>query len=118
MLDMPINQRLIYHAPQTGKESHYDEDGYETGETSAVYGDPQPLWINVSAATGRAQYIAFGHFTEYTRTLITSDMKCPLKLYDAVWLKTDPQTDGPDYTVVRVADGLDSIMYAIQEVAQ
>lgn len=116
MIDMPINQRLIYYASQTGVETLYDEDGYETGETKPTYDEPKELWINVSAAAGRAQYIAFGHFSQYTRTLITSDTQCPIKLYDAIWLNVDP-TDGPNYTVVRVADGLDSIMYAIQEVA-
>lgn len=117
MIDMPYNQRLIYYAEQTGTEHVMDDEGYDTGETYAKYGDPKPLWINVSAAAGRAQYIAFGHFTQYTRTLITSDMKCPLKEYDAVWLNSDP-TGEPNYTVVRKADGLDSLMYAIQEVAK
>lgn len=111
---MPINMRLIYFANQIRSDAIYDEDGFDTGETKPVYGKPQPLWINVSAATGRAQYIAFGHFSQYTRTLTTSDTNCPLKLYDAVWLNKDLSED-PNYTVVRVADGLDNVMYAIEE---
>lgn len=116
MIDLLANQRLIYYAEQISVEDLFDEDGYETGENAPEYSEPKPLWINLSAATGRAEYIAFGHFTEYTRTLITSDTTCPLKEFDVVWVKADI-SEQPDYKVVRKAEGLDSIMYAIQEIA-
>lgn len=92
------------------------EDGNETGESDDKFTDPPvELSVNVSAATGQAVAEAFGAFTDYSRAISTCDMDCPLKVGSRVWFGVEPPAEH-NYVVVRRADSLNCLLYALREV--
>lgn len=116
MRDLQRNKRLIWYANHIRDDAVTDEFGNDTGETIPVYTDPVALKINVSAATGEAAAEAFGAFTDYSRTITTSDTSCPLKQNSRVWFGVEPSSGPHNYEVVRVADSLNGMLYALREV--
>ena len=110
------NKRQIYYASRTGEVANIDEYGNETGETTPTYSAAQMLRCNVSAATGEEAVQAFGTFTGYSRTMFVADTNCPIDEKSVVWFGVSPQKDPANYIVVRKADGLNGVMYALQEV--
>ena len=116
MRSLNRNKRSIYYALPTGDEEKlYDEYGNETGEINIVYGDAVKLDINVSAATGEDAVEAFGSFTNYSRILCVSDIKCPLTEDAKVWFGIEP-TNPHNYIVTRKANSKNGVLYALKEV--
>lgn len=116
MRSLNRNKRSIYYALPTEEEKKlYDEYGNETGETEIVFGDAVKLDINVSAATGEDAVASFGSFTNYSRILCVSDVKCPIVENAKVWFGVEP-TDAHNYIVTRKADSKNGILYALKEV--
>ena len=116
MRSLNRNKRSIYYALPTGDEEKlYDEYGNETGEVVIVYGEAVELGINVSAATGEDAVAAFGNFTNYSRILCISDMKCPITENAKVWFGIEP-TEPHNYIVTRKADSKNGLLYALKEV--
>lgn len=116
MRDLQRNKRTIWYANHIRDEIVTDEFGNDTVETVPVYTDPIALKINISAATGEAAAEAFGAFTDYSRTITTSDTRCPLKQNSRVWFGVEPSSSPHNYEVVRVADSLNGMLYALREV--
>lgn len=115
MRSLKRNQRLIHYAEYGGKVPVLDEDGYETGEEEPIFGDPKPLWINVSAAKGNAYTSIFGDVADYTHVLGPADPGVPIDEQSAIWI--DANTDEqPDYRVTRIAKGLNATHYAVKKV--
>ena len=116
MRSLNRNKRSIYYALPTEEEKKlYDEYGNETGETEIVFGDAVKLDINVSAATGEEAVAAFGSFTNYSRILCVSDVKCSIVENAKVWFGVEP-TEAHNYIVTRKADSKNGILYALKEV--
>ncbi len=109
------NKREIYYALYEGETPNIDDDGYETGESSATYGEPTSLLCNVSSAMGEDIVQAFGNFTNYTRVFCVADKDCPISENSIIWFGISP--DEPyNYIVTRKADSINGILYAIREV--
>lgn len=108
------NRRKIWYANPVSRESIKDEWGNETGEERVTFSDPQPMLINVSAASGEVAAEAFGAFTDYSRTLAACN-NAPLEEGSAVWFGPVPPAPH-NYTVVKVADSLNGWLYALKEV--
>ena len=109
------NKRTMYYALLIGEDKNYDEYGNETGETTPKYSEPIELRCNVSAASGADVAMAFGSFTEYTRSVYVSDANCPVGEDSIVWFNTT--TDKPhNHIVVRKADSKNGVLYALREV--
>ena len=92
------------------------------GET-AGYREPKEFKANISAGKGSAQEEVFGTGIDFTRTISTSDMTCPIDELSLLWLDSEPQylsdgtvdPDSADYKVAaKPAKGLNSIMIAIK----
>ena len=120
MRTLAINKRQIYYALYQGESYVYDADGNRTGEQSPSYGEPVAISMNVSASRGSASYDPFGINENYTKTLVTDDMSCPIKEDSILWVDV-PLMDGEtrnkhDYVVTQVARSLNHITYAIREV--
>ena len=109
------NKRQIYYALRTGEVMNIDEYGNETGEATPAYGAATPLLCNVSAASGQDAVSAFGNFTGYSRTMLVSDVNCPIDEDTIVWFGVSP-TEPYNYIVTRKADSKNGILYALQEV--
>lgn len=111
------NKQLLYYALLTGESVQRDADGYVTGERPPTYSEPEAVYMNLSAARGQAELDQFGAATDYTHTLVTCDMDCPIDENSILWVGRTPQNDTPhNFVVVRVARSLNSITYAIREV--
>lgn len=117
------NKRTIYYALYTGKTENVDSYGNKTGEYVENYSAPIELKINVSAARGSLDLEQFGINTQYTKTMVTDDLNCPIDEESILWIDRVPDSNGEagsvkhNYAVVQVAKSLNQITYAIKEVS-
>ena len=116
MRELEINKQTIYYATLVDYTDKIDSSGYRTGEKVKTYSDPVSLRINVSPARGNADRDIFGIDCNYSRTMTTADLECPIQEDTILWIGI-PSTDPPNYVVVRKAVSLHDIVYAIREVA-
>lgn len=107
MRDLERNKQLIHY-------SNLSEDTTdEWGNKAKGYGKIQEYRISLSVDKGEASNNAFGKDLEYDREMVTHDMKCPINEHTHLWIDND--TSKPyDYSVVKKANSLNSIRYAIK----
>jgi hypothetical protein len=117
MRSLERNKQTFYYALYLGKNEYQDEDGNYTGEYELEYDEPVLYRANISAAKGESESTPFGIETNYSKTISTCDMNCPIKEDSVIWIGKDPTTDPYNYIVVKVAKSLNSILYAIREVS-
>ena len=110
------NKRTCHYAFPTGKAQILDENGNYTLEDRTTYSDPIKLKVNYSPAAGQEVVEVFGATTEYSRVLSFSE-ECPLKEGYLLWIGVDPAEGDANYEVRRVADGINSVLVAVQELA-
>ena len=115
MRELERNKQLIYYALYEGKVDKVDSAGYKTGEKEKSYSDPVPFRINVSPARGNAERDGFGIDLNYSRTMSTADVNCPIAEDSLIWIGIEP-TAPHNYVVVRKAVSFHDIVYAIREV--
>lgn len=128
MRDLQRNQQTFYYALYQGISDVSDSSGFKTGEKKVTYGNPVEMNANISPADGSASDAIFGKDLQYSKTLVTCNMDCPIDEESVLWVGKDPyvsQVSGSstisvltpyNYTVTRVAKGLNSIVYALQQV--
>lgn len=125
MRSLARNKQKIYYALYQSNGEVRDADGYLTGEPQLTYGNPVEYEINVSAARGTADVEQFGINENYTRTMVTNDMSCPIEESTRLWIGKDATvtvnevtTVTPhNYVVIKKAPSINSITYAIKEVS-
>ena len=115
MRELERNKQRIYYALYTGKVDAVDANGYKTGEKTKSYSDPVSFRINVSPARGNADREIFGIDLSYTRTMTTDKLDCPIDVDTILWVGRDT-SEPHNYIVVRKAQSLNDIVYAIREV--
>lgn len=121
MRTLAINKQTIYYALYNGTQDVVI-DGSRTGEKRNDYSPPVKVRMNVSAAKGTADTEQFGITDEYTKTVVTDDMVCPIDTESILWIGITPDANGEggavkhNYRVVRVAKSINSITYAVREV--
>lgn len=117
------NEQHLWYAQYNNKIPILDSDGYETGDYEAGYLAPVSFSANISAGKGSSQEEVFGKELDFTRTISTTDMTCPINEHSLIWIETEPvlKSDGTadpnsaDYTVAtKPARSLNSIMIAIK----
>ena len=113
---LKINQRTIHYALYTGKTAETDTDGNFTGDYVETYGTPVALRINVSPAKRYTAIEPFGEESDYTHTMVTDDMNCPITETSLIWIGI-PTTDKANFRVVKVARSLNHITYDLEEIA-
>lgn len=116
MLSLCSNMQTIYYALYEGMEDIV-KDGLKTGSKSKVYSDPVAFKCNVSPARGMADTEQFGISTDYDRTITTSDLNCPIEEDTILWVGV-PTTQAHNYKVVRRAQSINSVLFAIKEVSK
>lgn len=109
------NKQTLYYALNQGRTQILDSHGNRTGEWEISYSDPVKAKMNISASKGTSDSEAFGVSVNYTKTLSTDDMKCPITETTVLWIDREP-TEPYNYVVTKVAKSLNSITYAILEV--
>lgn len=115
MRSLERNKHTFWYALYLGKQDVVDSDGQKTGEKTLAFSPIVKSKANVSAARGTADIEQFGVNTDYSRTITTSDMDCPINEHSRIWYDTLP-TNPHNYEVVTVAKSLNSITIAIREV--
>lgn len=117
------NQQHFYYAQFNNKVPILDSEGYETGDYETGYSAPVSFYANISAGKGSSQEEVFGKEIDFTRTICTTDMTCPINEHSLIWIETEPvlrpdgtaDPDSADYTVAtRPARSLNFIMIAIK----
>lgn len=109
------NKTKLSYALYESETPIYDSDGMETGETTSGFQEPVEIWASVSANKGEASIEPFGTDLDYTKTVITDDINCPIAETSRLWIGI-PTTEPYNYSVVRVAKSLNHITYAVKEV--
>ena len=111
------NRQQIYYALYLGETRTRDANGNLTGERPVLYSDPVGVYMNLSAARGTAGLEQFGSGTDYSHTLVSDDLSCPIDENSVLWIGRTPENDTPhNFVVVRVAKSLNSVVYAVKEV--
>ena len=117
----------IYERDENGDTVYVEVDGERTPVvigTQAGYNKPVLFYANISAGKGGAQEAVFGSDVDYTRTISTTDMTCPIDELTRIWIESEPQYnpdgtvngDSADYKVAaHPAKGLNNIVYAIKK---
>lgn len=116
MRSLNRNKQKFYYALYLG-ETEYVVDNEYTGEVTLSYSDPVAFYANISAARGETEMTPFGTELKYSKVIVTNDTTCPINEHSRVWIDADPDSEPYDYTVVKVAKSLNSISYAVKEVA-
>lgn len=122
MRQLKRNQREFWYALYLGKQEAVDEEGNYTGELEIKYSQPQKVRANISSSKGTADQEVFGISLDYTKSISTTDTSLEIDENSRVWIETEPvlkedglaDGDSADYSVVQVAKGLYSTMYAIK----
>jgi len=118
------NKQTIYYALYDVKTPIKDDYGNESGEYTMDYSEPVEYRINVSAARGTADVEQFGINANYSKTMVTNDMSCPISETTRLWVGITPTVmvgetevaQSHNYVVTSVARSINSVTYAIREV--
>ncbi len=116
MRTLKRNQRKVYYADRIKTEVVKDEYGNPTGEHRVIYGTPQPLWVNVSAAKGEYLLRQFGELENYDRAL-TMGSSHPLTEQSVLWIDHNDISKPHDYRVTRIAESLNSTVVLVKKVS-
>lgn len=117
----------IFQRDEAGNIQYVEVDGelkpIELGVVPG-YNNPVLFYANISAGKGSAQDSPFGSDVDYTRTISTCDMTCPIDELTRIWIENEPQYnpdgtvdgDSADYKVAaHSARGLNNIVIAIKK---
>lgn len=86
MRTLARNKQPIYYALFVNKTDVIDENGNITGAFTLNYTDPKKLEMNVSASKGTSDMEQFGISENYTKTMMTDDINCPIKEDSRLWI--------------------------------
>ena len=110
------NKTKVSYATFAENTPILDGDGMETGEYTSGYSEPVEIWVSVSANKGEASIEPFGTDLDYTKTVITDDLNCPITETSHLWIGV-PTSEPYNYSVAKVAKSLNHITYAVKEVS-
>lgn len=123
MVSLASNRQTVWYADYKGMVDVVDDDGNKTGEKTIEYTDPQPFLIYVAPSRGDTVNMPFGLSTDYSNIMSTCDTTCPIGEHSVLWIGISPFSEGSsvadiphNYTVERVAIGLNTILYAVKRV--
>lgn len=130
------NKQKFWYALYDSETELTDDDGNYTGEIGPSYEDPVLMKANISASKGSTGFELFGSDLQYSKTIVTDEMDCPITEETALWIGMSPfseedcvagaavagitvcgRHDGSkhNYIVRGIAKSLNSIVYAIAE---
>ena len=122
MRSLERNKQTIYYALYASKVEQTDAYGNKTGTYQIQYSEATRIDINVSAAKGILEAEQFGITADYSRTMTTNDLECPITEGTVLWVGISPTAENGsaiphNYVVTKVAKSINSITYAIKEVS-
>lgn len=108
------DKRTFYYANYTGRTMLMDGN-YATGERSTTYSTPTEARGSFSVPSGSSTAREFGTYIDYDYEIHMDGGSCPFDENAAIWKDANPQTDPPDYKVVRIAEPLSHVIVAIRQ---
>ena len=120
----------VYETDKDGKIKYTEVDGelipIPIG-TMAGYNEPVIFYANISAGKGDVQADVFGSSVDYSRTISTCNMDCPITKLTRLWVGCEPKYnddgsidgDSANYEVAAPpAKSLNGIVIAIKELPE
>lgn len=124
------NEIPVYETDENGKIKYTEVDGelvpIQIG-IMAGYNKPVIFYANISAGKGDVQADVFGSSVDYSRTISTCNMDCPITNLTRLWIGREPQYnedgsvngDSANYEVAAPpAKSLNGIVIAIKELPE
>lgn len=120
----------VYETDDDGKIKYTEIDGKMVPipiGTMAGYNKPVVFYANISAGKGDVQADVFGSSVDYSRTISTCDMSCPITKLTRIWIGCEPRYnedgsvdgDSANYEVAAPpAKSLNGIVIAIKELPE
>lgn len=120
----------VYETDEDGKIKYTEVDGELSPipiGTMAGYNEPVIFYANISAGKGDVQADVFGSSVDYSRTISTCDMDCPITKLTRLWIGCEQQYnedgsvngDSANYEVAAPpAKSLNGIVIAIKELPE
>lgn len=120
----------VYETDEDGNIKYIEIDGKMIPipiGTMAGYNKPVVFYANISAGKGDVQADVFGSSVDYSRTISTCDMTCPITKLTRLWIGCEPQYnedgsvngDSANYEVAAPpAKSLNGIVIAIKELPE
>lgn len=117
----------VYQRDENGDIVYVEVDGTRVPVvlgTQAGFNKPVFFSANISSGKGSAQEAVFGSDVDYTRTISTTDMSCPIDELTRIWIDNEVKynadgtvnADSADYKVAAYpARGLNNIVIAIKK---
>ena len=115
MRNLKRNCQKIFYSLYLGKTMNVDDNGRKTGTYSPLYSEPSSCLISISPAQGVSDTRDFGEFSDYDKTLSTTE-ELPIEELTRLWIEDLDITHPHDYEVTKVAKGLNQYKYAIKKV--
>ena len=115
------NKRTFYYSLYKSKEEQVVNGEY-TGTYAITYEAPVLMKANISASRGTAELEQFGINADYSKTIVTDDVNCPIDEHSILWIGRTPDSNGEagtvkhNYVVAAVARSLNSVTYAVREI--
>lgn len=110
------NKRKVWYAFYAGQTEVVNDNGEYTGEMMVNYTEPVMALMNVSGGRGAADVAMFGFDSEYSRSIVTEDLKTPFNTETVFWIETDPAHGPHDYRAVGVSRTINQVVIALSEV--
>nr|DAV15613.1 MAG TPA: hypothetical protein [Caudoviricetes sp.] len=120
----------VYETDEDGNIKYIEIDGKMIPipiGTMAGYNKPVVFYANISAGKGDVQADVFGSSVDYSRTISTCSMDCPITKLTRLWIGCEPQYnedgsvngDSANYEVAAPpAKSLNGIVIAIKELPE
>ena len=108
-----VNKIPIQYAVPKSVTMETDANGLLTGNKVVEYDEKQTYYAYMSPNKGRADLYMFGTETDYNAVLVC-EKDCPFVEGTRLWIKTNHNQY--NWIVVKKADTISHIVYAIREV--
>lgn len=115
MRNLKRNCQKILYSLYEGKTANVDKNGKKTGTYSPKYSPISSCFVSVSPAQGSSDTRDFGEFSDYDKTLSTTDI-LPIDELTRLWVDDVNEANPHDYIVTKVAKGINQFKYAIKKV--
>ena len=109
-----VNKIPVQYSLPESVQMETDENGLLTGNKIVAYGDKQTYYCYMSPSRGKADLYMFGDQEDYDATLVC-ESDCPFVEGTRLWIRNTH--NAYNWIVVRKAETISHIIYAIKEVS-
>ena len=108
-----VNKKTFKYSNPSDVQMVTDSNGLLTGEKKVTYSPKASYKAYITPHKGRADLEMFGTDIKYSGVIV-AEKDCPLDENSRLWIDTN--STAYNWVVVRKAETLDHIIYAIEEV--